>query len=210
MLSWKQRWRKTLPPKTSLYNQDDQYDLLSQPNKSSGVEGKCIHRKLSTPTSSSSSNKSGRLKSCLSVSSELGLKGLKPPRRIRFSSYLKVCLIPTRKELFPLADELYWSLAQCEDFKTEALRDIRAYAQQMGCSFKCAITALFQPSESPFPSLEDLATDDTSRSTNSNFSDFSENPEKMCPIGRIQVNKADLPLHLSMPSSGWEVSWEKG
>ena len=150
MLSRKQLWRRTpvskpFSPTTTTRDQNKYNSFLKD------------HISVSDDTDAESNSTSqGSLKRFLSLRSCISsadLRKLDPiikqkrSRRIRFSSYVKVCLIPTREELAHLHDDLYWSLTDCEVFKKDGVEQLKRFSKHHGISMKEAISLLFQPTK---------------------------------------------------------------
>lgn len=66
-------------------------------------------------------------------------------KAISFHPLVQVRFVPTRYEVEHLQDDLFWRSEDYDDFKQEALHEIRAYHKATGFSSKQAITALYQP-----------------------------------------------------------------
>jgi hypothetical protein len=64
---------------------------------------------------------------------------------VRFSTLVKVCLIPTRSELLNLSSSLYWTCNDCDQFKQEAFKEIKEFADSHECTVKQAIVLMYQP-----------------------------------------------------------------
>ena len=84
-----------------------------------------------------------RTSSCGSSSSTDSRKG----KSVKFSLFVKVCLIPTRQELSHVSSDIYWSCDECETFKQEAFTELKTYADENGCSIKESVTNLYQSFE---------------------------------------------------------------
>ena len=103
-----------------------------------------------------------KLRSALSLSSlslhdsdgRLNAKNSKETRAIRFSSTVRVCLIPSRLDMEPLITELYWLPEDYITFKREAVTELKLLIKDLSLTAKAAISMLYQPSESD--TLEDL------------------------------------------------------
>lgn len=126
MLTKKQAWRRararsSLEKKTSLTSESD--DIFKINSKSDNS--------VSTLSNTSSCNSlaSMSIGSCCSscCSETLTDEGtpLKITRNVKFSPKVRVCLVPSRTELTPLIDKLYWNQSEYISFKQEAILEIR-------------------------------------------------------------------------------------
>lgn len=134
MLSKKQIWRKTqsrsyfLP--YSIYSdvsKDD--DTMTSMNTSVSD--------LSLAQSSNSYSSSSQYYDC-------DERRRKIKKGVRFSNYVKVCVVPTREELLPFSSEIFWKTEDCEAFKLDAFREIKSCTEQYSCSVKEAVIILYQ------------------------------------------------------------------
>jgi hypothetical protein len=66
---------------------------------------------------------------------------------MRFSSTVKICLIPCRKELMPQIIELFWTSDDYINFKNDAVSELRSHLISNGITAKEAIFRLYQPSD---------------------------------------------------------------
>lgn len=168
MLSRKQLWRrapasKPFSPTNQIHNQS-LYNTLLFPKDHN-------HSTVSDDTDlESNSTSQGSLKRFLSLRSCISSADLrkldpiiqkqKKSRRVRFSSYVKVCLIPTRDELVHLNSDLYWNLEECETFKKDGVEQLKRFSKHHGIAMKDAISLLFQPTKSgEVDYTEDLVRD---------------------------------------------------
>lgn len=109
-------------------------DVINKVNKTQALVG----------PSTMKSNGSRPLRSSLSSGRLSDLLKSKDPRNVKFSGTIQVCLIPTRHEFAGHHDDLFWSGIECQSFKFDAVREIRAFAIESGCTPKEAIKALYQ------------------------------------------------------------------
>ena len=89
-----------------------------------------------------------RLRSALSSSNLNGMLGKrydKDERTLRFSSTVRVLLIPSRIELLSRFDNVYWLHEDYVTFKREAVKEIKEMAQMLSVSARKAMTLLYQP-----------------------------------------------------------------
>lgn len=95
------------------------------------------------------------LKSALSSSNLLSLglssRRARDQRLLRFSSTVHVLLIPSRAELLPIFESIYWRQEDYTHFKRDAVKEIREAAYLYGLPPKEAMTLLYQPQ----PELKD-------------------------------------------------------
>ena len=149
MLSRKQIWRKSLrerPSKatelTSTYDENDEEDIDISPKplirEQSDLDSHASTVSLSIEDSLSMKSKSSVISAWCSPPI------LHKKKNISFSSFVKVCLIPTRYELLPLAHDLYYSCQECDQFKQDAFTELNMYSKQHNCSLRQAITSLYQ------------------------------------------------------------------
>jgi hypothetical protein len=157
MLTRKQQWRRTrerIPKPLTTPKTDSFDDLQPIPTKGTGVDQ--LH---STATHAPAPK---RLKSALSSSNLLGLveRRHRDQRLLRFSSTVHVLLIPSRVELMPSFENIYWLHEDYAYFKREAVKEIREAARVYGIPAKAAMTLLYQPVPEPVPEegSEDEAT----------------------------------------------------
>lgn len=103
--------------------------------------------------STNSSSKSMRSRdSCSSLedgdehkSATSSTKSKKASFAVSFNHMVQVCFVPSRKDIGPSIKELYWRGEDYEQFKQEAIVEIRAFWKFVGSSAKYTITALYQP-----------------------------------------------------------------
>lgn len=153
MLSRKQTWRRIRSRNVLLdenkFCDGDSWDIESQLSDDDSSH----NSSMSTPVKHLPAFGAGmpkKLRSALSLSNLSDLeRSLKPKdtRTMRFSSTVHVCLIPTRNELRPSMDEMFWKSDDYNVFKTEAVQELKAVLQSLGLTAKQAITTLYQPSE---------------------------------------------------------------
>jgi hypothetical protein len=68
----------------------------------------------------------------------------KPKKSVQFASKCKVILICTRKELIPIASDLWWTMEECRNFQKDALADIIKLKKTFGFSVKESMFVLYQ------------------------------------------------------------------
>lgn len=92
-----------------------------------------------------------KTKSALSLSSldpaapEATHRKTAPKNPLRFSSTVRVCLVPTREELKAIIDDLYFKAEDYGKFKTDAVTELREVLVRLGVTSKQAIEILYQP-----------------------------------------------------------------
>ena len=92
-----------------------------------------------------------KTKSALSLSSldpaapEATQRKTAPKNPLRFSSTVRVCLVPTREELKAIIDDLYFKAEDYGKFKTDAVTELREVLVKLGVTSKQAIEILYQP-----------------------------------------------------------------
>ena len=138
MLSRKQIWRR-------IKSKRDGYLSIQQDNEKANLAAKSSY--ASTASMSTVRSLSPISDAEISEPMEACAINRKNSKRVRFSNIVKTCLIPTRSELQSLAPHLYWSCADCETSKAEAVEELTVWAKKHNCSLKEAIVALYQPGQ---------------------------------------------------------------
>jgi len=91
-----------------------------------------------------------KLRSALSISNFLNMtdKVEKPKdtRTLRFSSTVRVCLIPCRQDMLMLSADIFWESDDYTVFKNEAVAELKETLHRLGITAKLAIAKLYQPS----------------------------------------------------------------
>ena len=91
----------------------------------------------------------------------LQLNNDKKKKQLRFSTCVRVCLIPGRSDLKHIHHDLFWGGDDCERFKQEAFRELRLCCLLTGCSIKEATIKLYQPSKKKPVTLSRQSTEST-------------------------------------------------
>jgi hypothetical protein len=136
MLTKKQMWRKTKAISNYSFIPDEPQFKITSKNSYSTTEPSSVSD-LDNSCNGDNNNSSKKY--------------------VKFSTLVKVCLIPTRAELSHLFPELYWTKNQCNDFKNDALAEIKDFVEKEDCSMKLAVQQLYQPGQEP--ELENLNHD---------------------------------------------------
>ncbi len=91
-----------------------------------------------------------KLRSALSMSNFLNISDKiekpKDTRTLRFSSTVRVCLIPCRQDMLMLSSDIFWEADDYTIFKNEAVAELKETLHRLGITAKLAITYLYQPS----------------------------------------------------------------
>lgn len=91
-----------------------------------------------------------KLRSALSMSNFLNISDKvekpKDTRTLRFSSTVRVCLIPCRQDMLLLSTDIFWEADDYTTFKNEAVAELKETLHRLGITAKLAITNLYQPS----------------------------------------------------------------
>lgn len=181
MLSRKQLWRRTPVSKPFSPTQKTPYNSFHEIDTGSLSDVTDIE---SNSTSQGSFKNVPSLRSCISSADLRKLDPVikqKRSRKIRFSSYVKVCLIPTRDELLHLHDDLYWNLQDCDAFKKDAVEQLKRFSKHRCIAMKEAIRLLFQP-------------------TKSGEEDYTEDLLRDCVYLDEVVSNSNADHHVSSPS----------
>jgi len=128
---------------------------------------------------------------------------------IHFSSVVRSCLIPTRKEMERLND-LYWRKEDIAAFKSDAVAELRAYVKKNGGTAKQAISLLYQPKaeelkEYKFFILEYCAarktppvSESSSESETSSESDTSSESEDPLSHSEEEITPQIIPADITI------------
>ena len=156
--------RNLLNNQNNKNNDSNSFNLKTKlPNDKSDIYTQKLSDMSISPLPSSKSL-GAPLKSCMSSSNLLNLSSLeeqisspdtkkspsiqsnsKPKKKIKFSLVIKVCLIYERKELMPIASDLFWTPADCDRFKKDAFTEVIRCKQKYNCTAKESIIMLYQP-----------------------------------------------------------------
>lgn len=66
-------------------------------------------------------------------------------KRVRFKPKIRVYFIPNRKQLASVMKDIFWRQEDFEEFKQDAIQEIRIFWKNQGGSIKDAIAVLYQP-----------------------------------------------------------------
>ena len=134
MLSRKQIWRKTQNKSYSL--PFSVYSVLSKDDDTVTTMNTSVSD-LSLAYSSNTYCPSPQYSEC-------DERRRKSKKSVRFSTHVKVCVVPTREELLPFSSEIFWKTEDCEAFKQNAFREIKSCTERYSCSIKEAVIILYQ------------------------------------------------------------------
>lgn len=165
MLSRKQQWRRTKERRKNSLGKEVCRTEWTHRVESSDQE---IPQKVVNPDNIAPSSPNGkRLKSALSSSNLLDLeeRRLRNQRSLRFSSTVRVLLIPSRYEVTSRSNNIYWLSEDYSYFKREAVKEIKEAAKANCLAAKAAMNLLYQPdSEDSGPLQKNLPSTSTEQS----------------------------------------------
>lgn len=69
---------------------------------------------------------------------------LNDKKKVRFLETVNVIKIPTRRQLKPYMNDLYWNINECEHFKKDAFEELSLFSSTFNCSLQEAVIMLFQ------------------------------------------------------------------
>ena len=144
-------------PDADMLQLGDGSDRAKKKSKAEGIQNDC-----NSPIR--------KLRSALSLTNLMNLslddsdvtsksKDKKEMKSIRYSSTVRVCLIPSRLDMDPLINELYWLPEDYVTFKKEAVTELKQLIKDLNLTAKAAISMLYQPSESDRASESDTLED---------------------------------------------------
>lgn len=203
MFTKRQIWRRTKTnkdPPNNFEESNEQGDSLSElPSK---IEPKSENSKLRSALSMNNLSKLGT-----------------DTRNLRFSSTVQVLLIQERNEMEGLTPLLFWNVHDYQQFKEQAIQEIRDAAKQYKIPSKKAMQLLYQPP------LDDSPNSTPNISREISFADFlNEEGESRFRSNSMTSSAGTPPENLKFfsnvkaeavkPTSAeqkqiWAVQWKK-
>lgn len=119
-----------------------------------------------------------------------------PKGRVRFSETLRVCLIPTRREMSDFNADMHWTSTDCERFRLDCEIELRKYATKYRCTGKEAIIRLYQIREGDIDALDQILPNIRKKSSQTDSASWLAdlNDQKKPEFSFVTTAKTDVEL----------------